>query len=155
MAIMSKEYYADIESVYKKPKDYELAGKGNAYIRIDAEAKVTGTAVYTDDVDLPAMYYCKLVHSPYAHALIKSIDFTEALKVPGVKGVLTGQDFPEGHNLGNPEAFKELADKEPLCRKKVRMVGDEIAAVCATTEEAATLAASLVKVEYEPLEPVL
>ena len=69
MAIMSKEYYADIESVYKKPEDYELAGKGNAYIRIDAEAKVTGTAVYTDDVYLPGMYYCKLVHSPYAHAL--------------------------------------------------------------------------------------
>lgn len=138
MAIMSKEYYADIESVYKKPEDYELAGKGNAYIRIDAEAKVTGTAVYTDDVYLPGMYYCKLVHSPYAHALIKSIDFSEALKVPGVKGVLTGADFPEGHNLGNPEAFKELADKEPLCRKKVRMVGDEVAAVCATTEEIAT-----------------
>ena len=155
MAIMSKEYYADIESVYKKPEDYELAGKGNAYIRIDAEAKVTGTAVYTDDVYLPGMYYCKLVHSPYAHALIKSIDFSEALKVPGVKGVLTGADFPEGHNLGNPEAFKELADKEPLCRKKVRMVGDEVAAVCATTEEIATYAASLVKVEYEPLEPVL
>ena len=147
MAIMSKEYYADIESVYKKPEDYELAGKGNAYIRIDAEAKVTGTAVYTDDVYLPGMYYCKLVHSPYAHALIKSIDFSEALKVPGVKGVLTGADFPEGHNLGNPEAFKELADKEPLCRKKVRMVGDEVAAVCATTEEIATYAASLVKVE--------
>ena len=55
MAIMSKEYYADIESVYKKPEDYELAGKGNAYIRIDAEAKVTGTAVYTDDVYLPGM----------------------------------------------------------------------------------------------------
>ena len=155
MAIMSKEYYADIESVYKKPEDYELAGKGNAYIRIDAEAKVTGTAVYTDDVYLPGMYYCKLVHSPYAHALIKSIDFSETLKVPGVKGVLTGADFPEGHNLGNPEAFKELADKEPLCRKKVRMVGDEVAAVCATTEEIATYAASLVKVEYEPLEPVL
>ena len=81
MAIMSKEYYADIESVYKKPEDYELAGKGNAYIRIDAEAKVTGTAVYTDDVYLPGMYYCKLVHSPYAHALMSrssrcSIRFT-------------------------------------------------------------------------------
>lgn len=101
------------------------------------------------------MYYCKLVHSPYAHANIVSIDFSEALKVPGVKGVLTGQDFPEGHNLGNPEAFKELADKEPLCRKKVRMVGDEVAAVCAISEEIATEAAALVKVEYEPLPPVL
>jgi CO/xanthine dehydrogenase Mo-binding subunit len=48
-----------------------------------------------------------------------------------------------------------LADKEPLCRKKVRMVGDEVAAVCAVTEEAATEAAALVKVEYEPLPPVL
>lgn len=149
------DYYQDIESVYKKPEDYELAGKGNAYVRIDAEAKVTGKAIYTDDVELPGMYYCKLVHSPYAHALIKSIDFTEALKVPGVKGVLTGKDFPEGHNLGNPEAFKELADKEPLCRRKVRMIGDEVAAVCATTEEAATEAASLVKVEYEPLPVIL
>lgn len=101
------------------------------------------------------MYYCKLVHSPYAHANIVSIDFSEALKVPGVKGVLTGQDFPEGHNLGNPEAFKELADKEPLCRKKVRMVGDEVSAVCAISEEIATEAAALVKVEYEPLPPVL
>lgn len=155
MAMKSKEYYAEIESVYKKPEDYELAGKGNAYVRIDAEAKVTGKAVYTDDVDLPGMYYCKLVHSPYAHANIVSIDFSEALKVPGVKGVLTGQDFPEGHNLGNPEAFKELADKEPLCRKKVRMVGDEVAAVCAISEEIATEAAALVKVEYEPLPPVL
>ncbi len=58
--------------------------EGNAYIRIDAEAKVTGTAVYTDDVYLPGMYYCKLVQ-PYAHALIKSIDFSEAPKVPGVR----------------------------------------------------------------------
>ena len=155
MAQTRKEYWSEVRSVYKDPKDYVLAGRGNAYVSIDAEAKVTGTAVYTDDVYLPDTWYCKLVHSPYAHALIKSIDFTEAAKVPGVKGFLTGADFPEGHNLGNPEAFKELADKEPLCRKKVRMVGDEVAAVCATTEEAATEAAALVKVEYEPLPVIL
>ncbi|MBR3166545.1 MAG: carbon monoxide dehydrogenase, partial [Lachnospiraceae bacterium] len=155
MAQTRNEYWSEIRSVYKDPKDYVLAGRGNAYVRIDAEAKVTGTAVYTDDVYLPETWYCKLVHSPYAHALIKSIDFTEAEKVPGVKGFLTGADFPEGHNLGNPEAFKELADKEPLCRRKVRMVGDEVAAVCATTEEAAEEAARLVKVEYEPLPVML
>ena len=155
MAMKGKEYYAEIESVYKKPEDYELAGRGNAYVRIDAEAKVTGAAVYTDDVYLPETWYCKLVHSPYAHARLKSIDFTEAKKVPGVKGFLTGADFPEGHNLGNPEAFKELADKEPLCREKVRMAGDEVAAVCAVTEEAATEAAAKVKVEYEPLPVIL
>ena len=155
MAMTSKEYYKEIEKVYKKPEDYELAGKGNAYVRIDAEAKVTGRAVYTDDVDLPGMYYCKLVRSPYAHAKIKGIDFTEAWKVPGVKAVLTGKDFPEGHNLGNPEAFKELADKEPLCRDEVRMYGDEVAAVCATSEEAADEAARVVKVDYEVLPAVL
>ena len=110
MAQTRKEYWSEVRSVYKDPKDYVLAGRGNAYVRIDAEAKVTGTAIYTDDVYLPDTWYCKLVHSPYAHAIIKSIDFTEAAKVPGVKGFLTGADFPEGHNLGNPEAFKELAD---------------------------------------------
>ena len=50
MAIMSKEYYSDIASVYKKPEDYELAGRGSAYIRIDAAAKVTGTAVYGNQI---------------------------------------------------------------------------------------------------------
>ncbi|MDR1050699.1 MAG: molybdopterin-dependent oxidoreductase [Deltaproteobacteria bacterium] len=155
MAMSSKEYYAEIEKVYKKPEDYELAGKGNAYVRVDAEAKVTGRAKYTDDIDLPGMWYCKLVRSPHAHARIKSIDFTEALKVPGVKGVLTGKDFPEGHNMGNPEAFKELADKEPICREIVRMVGDEVAAVCGVTEEAAEEGMRLVKVEYEVLPAVI
>ena len=81
MAQTRKEYWSEVRSVYKDPKDYVLAGRGNAYVRIDAEAKVTGTAVYTDDVYLPDTWYCKLVHSPYAHALIKSIDFTEAAKV--------------------------------------------------------------------------
>lgn len=155
MAMRSKEYYAEIEKIYKKPEDYELAGRGNAYVRIDAEAKATGKAVYVDDVDLPGMYYCKLVRSPHASAKILSIDFTEALKVPGVKAVLTGKDFPEGHYMGCPEAFKELADKEPICREYVRHVGDEVAAVCAISEEAADEAALRVKVEYEVLEPVL
>lgn len=50
MVMLSKDYYKDIISVYKKPEDYELAGKENAYVRIDAEAKVTGRAVYTADV---------------------------------------------------------------------------------------------------------
>ncbi|HWQ80396.1 MAG TPA: molybdopterin cofactor-binding domain-containing protein [Anaerovoracaceae bacterium] len=155
MAMTSKEYYKDIEKIYKKPEDYELAGKGNAYVRVDAEAKVTGHAIFTDDVDLPGMYYCRLVRSPYAHAKILNIDFTEALKVPGVKGVLTGRDFPEGHNLGNPEAFKELADKEPLCREYVRMYGDEVAAVCAVDEETTEEAVALVKVDYEVLPVVV
>jgi hypothetical protein len=56
MAVSSKEYYSDIEKVYKKPEDYELAGKENAYVRIDAEAKVTGRAEYTDDITRPVRY---------------------------------------------------------------------------------------------------
>ncbi|MDR1042855.1 MAG: hypothetical protein LBL54_03020, partial [Clostridiales Family XIII bacterium] len=97
MALTSKEYYAEIEKVYKKPEEYELAGKGNGYVRVDAEAKVTGRALYTDDIDLPGMYYCRLVRSPHAHARILGIDCSEALAMPGVKAVLTGKDFPEGH----------------------------------------------------------
>ena len=155
MAVRSKEYYAQIEKIYKKPEDYELAGKENAYVRIDAEAKVTGKAIYTDDVKLPGMWYCKLVRSPHASARILNIDFSEAWKVEGVKAVLTGKDFPEGHFMGCPEAFKEMADKEPLCREVVRHVGDEVAAVCATSEYAAEEAARKVKVEYEVLTPVM
>ena len=113
MAMKAKEYYAEIESVYKKPEDYELAGKGNAYVRIDGEAKVTGKAIYTDDVYFPDMYYCKLVHSPYAHALIKSIDFTEALKVPGVKAVLTGKDFPRDITWGTRRPLRSWRTKNP------------------------------------------
>lgn len=151
---MSKErsenlkYYDHLKKIYKKPEDYEFVGK--AYNRIDAEDKVTGRAKYTADIYLPGMLYGKLKHSPFAHARIISIDTSKAEALPGVKCVVTGKDF-HGGKLGNPEAFKELADKEPLCKDKVRFFGDEVAAVAAVDEETATEAIELIEVVYEEL----
>jgi len=150
---VNKEYYEHLQKVYKKPEDYELAGKDNSYVRVDAEAKVTGRALYTDDIFLPGMLYGKLKRSPYAHAKIISIDTSKAEALPGVKCVITGKDF-HGGRLGNPEAFKELADKDPLCKDEVFLVGDEVAAVAAVDEETAEEALELIDVKYEVLPAV-
>lgn len=147
------QYYDHLKKIYKKPEDYELVGK--TYTRVDAEDKVTGRAKYTDDVTLPGMLYGKLKRSPYAHAKIISIDTSKAEALPGVKCVITGQDFPPGSKIGNPEAFKDLADKDPLCRDEVRFVGDEVAAVAAIDEETALEALDLIEVVYEELPFVL
>ncbi len=149
-----KDFYKHLEIVQKNPEDYELAGKKDAYVRVDAEAKVTGRAVYTDDVILPGMLYGKLKRSPYARAKIISIDTSKAEALPGVYCVITGKDF-HGGKLGNPEAFKELADKDPLCKSEVKLVGDEVAAVAAIDEETAQEALELIDVQYEVLQPVL
>jgi len=150
---VNKQYYEHLKKVYKKPEDYELAGKDNSYVRVDAEAKVTGRALYTDDIYIPGMLYGKIKRSPYAHAKILSIDTSKAEALPGVKCVITGKDF-HGGKLGNPEAFKELADKEPLCKTEVRLVGDEVAAVAAIDEETAEEALDLIDVKYDVLPAV-
>jgi len=62
--------------------------------RVDAYDKVTGAALFTDDLQFgPGLYHGRLVRSPHAHALIKKVDISKALEVPGVKAVVTGQDF--------------------------------------------------------------
>ena len=148
----NRKYYDNLKKIYKKPEDYELVGK--TYNRVDAEDKVTGRAQYTDDIILPGMLYGKLKRSPFAHAKIVGIDTSKAEALPGVKCVITAKDFP-GIKIGNPEAFKELADKEPLCKDEVRFVGDEVAAVAALDEETAQEAVDLIEVVYEELPFVL
>lgn len=120
---------------------------GKPIPRIDAD-KVTGDAEFPYDFTLPNMVYAKLVGSPYAHARIVKIKYDEALKVPGVLAVFTGEDFP----------FKVgiyAADRDVLARGKVLYYGHPVAAVVAETLEAAEKAAELIEVEYEPLPAVL
>jgi len=69
---------------------------GEKIPQIDSWLKVTGTLRYNFDISLPGMLFAKLVTSKYAHAKIKSINFEDALKVPGVVAVATGKDFPIG-----------------------------------------------------------
>jgi len=120
---------------------------GKSIPRLDV-SKVFGDAEYAYDVKLPGMLYAKLVGSTYAHARIKKVDYSKALKVKGVVRVFTGEDFP----------FKVgiyAADRDVLARGKVLYYGHPVAGVVAESLEAAEEAAELIEVEYEPLEPVL
>ena len=122
---------------------------GKALRKVDATAKVTGTTRFADDLFLPRMLYAKLLRSPHAHARIVSIDSSPAAGLVGVKGVLTGKDLPIAFGI-----LPVSQDEHALALDKVRFVGDPVAAVAATTEEAAAAALAGIAVRYEPLRPV-
>ncbi len=122
---------------------------GAGLARLDIREKVEGRAQYIADLYRPGMLHGALLGSPHAHARIKSYDIREALAVPGVHAVLTGDDFGE-HRMG---AF--IKDEHAIAKGKVRYVGEPVAAVAAETEAAAKLAARLVQVEYEELPAIL
>ena len=117
--------------------------------RIDGREKVTGAAVFADDLQFGAgLLHARIVRSPHPHALIKSIDTTKAAALPGVKAVVTGKNYPGYLGL-------YLQDRHIFCRDRVRYVGDPVVGVAAVTEELAEQALALINVEYELLEPVV
>ena len=122
---------------------------GKARRRVDARGKVTGATRFADDLSFPRMLHCKLLRSPHPHALLRRIDTSRARAAPGVHLVLTGDDFPIRYGI-----LPVSQDEEPLCREKVRMVGDPVAAVIASTEEEARAALALIDVEYELLDTI-
>lgn len=126
---------------------------GQSLPRVDAVDKARGTAVFTDDLLLPGMLYGKLLRSPHAHARILGIDVSRALRLPGVKCVITGNDIPRV-KFGNWRLMPETQDQYALCIDKVRYIGDEVAAVVAVDVDTAEEALSLIEVEYEPLPAV-
>ena len=130
-------------------RSYSIIG-GRAK-RLDAPDKVTGRALYTDDLKRPQMLYGALVQSPLAHARILNIDTSRAEKLVGVKAVLTAQNSPTVLFGVSPARYDETVFSDG----KVRYIGDEVAAVAAVDRETALEAASLIKVEYEELDSVL
>jgi xanthine dehydrogenase molybdenum-binding subunit len=114
----------------------------------DAPLKVTGQAIYIDDVELPGMLYGKILFSKYPHARILNIDTSKAERLFGVKAVLTAKDFPPNFRIGF------MKDNPPLKSGKVLSTRDEIAAVCAISPEIAEEAINLIEVEYEVLPGV-
>ncbi|MDP4158739.1 MAG: molybdopterin-dependent oxidoreductase, partial [Bacillota bacterium] len=155
---------------------YTVVGK--SVKRVDAVAKVTGQAKYTDDFSERDMLVGKILHSPYAHAVIKSIDASKAEALPGVEAVLTYKNLPKNqYSTAFPAVIGDLIEEEEehvkfataghpysldpnhrdkedrhILAKKARFVGDAIAAVVATDELIAAEALSLIDVEYEVLE---
>ncbi len=130
-----------------KPKELKYVGKNHP--RRDGRAKISGAAVYTDDIDFgPGLLYAAIVESPHAHAEILSIDTTEAEKMDGVVRVVVGKEFPYRFGL-------YMHDRYIFAQDKVRFVGEQVAAVIARDEATAYRAAKLVKVNYKVLKPIL
>jgi 4-hydroxybenzoyl-CoA reductase subunit alpha len=122
---------------------------GRSPRKVDGMSKATGATRFADDLTMPRMLFAKLHRSHVAHAKILSIDTSEAEKVPGVVAVLTGSALPIPFGI-----LPVSQDEHTLCLDRVRFVGDPVAAVAATTEDAAFEAAMRVRVTYEPLKAV-
>jgi 4-hydroxybenzoyl-CoA reductase subunit alpha len=124
--------------------DFSVIGK--PIPMTDAPGKVTGLGKYTDDLAVPGMLIGRILHSPHAHARIRAIDASRAEALPGVKTVATGQDAP------NPYGILPIGHDECVFAvDKARYIGDNVAAVAATSAEIAEQALDLIRVDYEVL----
>ena len=132
---------------------------GTRPVRPDGVDKVTGRARFGADAHLPNMLVGKVLRSPHAHARLKSIDVSRALALPGVKAVVTRDDFsdlpsefvPAGEMLVN---YRDVV-RNVMAREKVLYEGHPVAAVAAVGERAAKEALDLIEVEYEVLPHVM
>src|SRR5581483_9894197 len=126
---------------------------GTRPIRPDGIEKVIGRAQFGADMVMPGMLWAKVKRSPHAHARIKSINYDKALKLPGVKAVITAADFP---NIASEEAFvgegpmnfRDLS-RNCIAADKALYDGHAVAAVAATSSAIAEEALDLIDVEYE------
>ncbi len=125
---------------------------GRRMDRLESVAKVTGTADYTHNLELPRMLHAKVVRSPHAHARIVSIDTRAAAAMPGVFQVVTAQDVIKV--IPDPHYGPAFHDQPILAIEKVRHVGEPVAVVLSHDVHAAEAAAGLVEVAYELLPAV-
>jgi len=128
-------------------------GLGEAYKRKEDARFIRGQGNYVDDVTLPGMLYGDIVRSPYGHALIKNVDISEALKVPGVVAVITGKDLDAAGLAWMPTLSADTEAVLALDRVMYQM--QEVAFVVATSRYAAADGVAAVEVEYEPLQVVV
>ncbi len=126
----------------------ELSVIGKSLPLVDAKEKVTGTADYAADLKFPHLHRAAILRSPHAHARILNIDTSRALRLPGVKAVLTGEDTPK-------ILWGQVVQEHYLLAVgKVKFIGEEVVAVVATDADSAQEALELIQVDYEPLPAV-
>jgi carbon-monoxide dehydrogenase large subunit len=149
------------------------SGVGQAVLRKEDLRLLAGKGSYGDDVRLPGQCYAAMVRSPHAHARLKSIDKTRAQSIPGIIAVLTGADLladgikPIPHNAANtlagppdvvlrfrPEFKTFVSTHHAMPADKARFVGEIVAMVIATSNDAAKDGAEAVEIDYEPLPAV-
>src|SRR5258707_4635738 len=129
--------------------DRPLKVIGKPFRKVDARQKCTVQTRFADDVVLPRMWFANLLRGNQRHAIIKSIDVSKALALPGVLAVITGKDLPISYGI-----LPVSQDEHALCIDKVRYIGDPVAAVAAIDEDTAFDAMNLIDVEYERLDSI-
>lgn len=122
---------------------------GKNIFKVDAREKVTGKAVYSDDIYFDDMLYVKIKRATHPHAYLRRIDISKAQKVPGVVKIITAADIPEVKNFG-----LIIKDQPVLIGigQKMRYMGDALAIVIAKSKGIASKAVRLIEVEVEELE---
>ncbi|MPZ23463.1 MAG: molybdopterin-dependent oxidoreductase [Dehalococcoidia bacterium] len=119
--------------------------------RLDAQAKVDGTAVFAGDIALPGMLHCRVARSTVSHGRVISIDTSAALAIPGVIAVLTREDLPEG--AGSYQG-RLLPAGQTIFPEVVGFAGEAIAAVVAESADAAEQGADEIIADYEEYDAV-
>ncbi len=133
----------------------EYRSVGKSVRKKDSMRLLLGKPVYTEDI-APDALVVKLLRSPHANAMVKTIDTSKAKKVPGVVDVYTWEDVPDQRFSNAGQTYPETSPYDRLIiDRHVRFVGDVVAIVAAENEKAAQTALSRIKVEYDVLEPVL
>jgi putative selenate reductase molybdopterin-binding subunit len=139
----------------------DIVGEKNKTIgknepKVDAIKLVQGKPAFTDDFEIAGLLYAKVLHSPFAHAEIVSINTDDAKKIPGVHAVLTWKDLPRViySSAGQSDPIPGPLDMFSL-DKKVRFVGDRVAIVAAETEKIANKAIDAIQVTYKELPSIL
>jgi len=132
-------------------RDRKLKIVGTSPVKHDGIDKVTGRAKFGADLFLPGMLVGKILRSPHPHAIIRSIDTSAAERLPGVKAVVTRDDFPE-IKAGTPGGDMT---RNAMAREKALYDGHPVAAVAATSESIAKEAIKLIKVDYQVLPHVI
>ncbi len=148
-----------MQEMVKPASNSELKWVGTRPVRPDGVDKVTGRAKFGADLHLPGMLTGLVLRSPHPHARIKSIDVSQAIALPGVKSVVTRDDFedqasefvPAGEMLIN---YRDLV-RNVMAREKALYEGHAVAAVAATSRKVARQALKLIEVDYEVLPHVI
>ena len=137
------------DSKFNPERDLKIVGSNP--VKHDGLDKVTGRAKFGADFFLPGMLYGRILRSPHPHAVIKSIDISEAEALPGVKAVVTRDDFPDI----DPGTIAGDMTRTAMAREKALFDGHPVAAVAATSDAVAKRALKLIKVDYEVLPHVI
>ena len=127
---------------------------GRSIRRTEDKRLLMGKGQFLDDMKLSGMYHAAVLRSPFPHAVIKSVDVSEALKIPGVRGVLTGEDVAR-MSRPFPQAVDEPLEYYCIAVDRARYVGEGVAVVVAEDRYLAEDALQAIRVDYDPLPAVV